>query len=128
MYVENKKKVISAENKAILENWFQNRKENTYATKKDLFELQRETRLEFKAIKKWLYNRRDRNKEAKRLTINKSNYSHDEKCYLMTFFEKKNGYPEAEDYKHMAQNIQRTEKQIKDWFNAQRFKLRLKNI
>jgi hypothetical protein len=46
----------------------------------------------------------------------------------MTFFIKTNGYPVQEDFRLMAQNLQRTNTQIKTWFNAQRFKLKTKKF
>jgi hypothetical protein len=111
-----------------LENWFQSKIDNPYATKKDLFELQRMTQLDFKTIKRWLDNRRNRTKDKRCSVINKSKFSFDEKNYLMTFFIKTNGYPVQEDFRLMTQTLQRTNTQIKTWFNAQRFKLKTKNI
>ena len=111
-----------------MDNWFQQKIDNPYATKKDLFELQRITKLDFKTIKRWLDNRRNRTKDTRLSFINKSKFSYDEKCYLMTFFIKTNGYPVQEDFSLMAHTLQRTNTQIKTWFNAQRFKLKTKNI
>jgi hypothetical protein len=43
---------------------------------------------------------------------------------MLAFFKKRNGRPNIEDFKTMARNLQRSEKQIKSWFMAQRFKIK----
>ena len=115
--VQEKRKIISASNKIILENWYQLNKEHPYAKKKDLFELQRGTNLAIKTIQRWLDNRR-----ANRRKKDNKQLSPEEKCYLLDFFEKTNGYPEYDDFKVMCQDLQRTEKQLRVWFSVKRFR------
>ncbi len=112
-----------------MEYWFESKKAIPYAKKSDLFELQRKTRLEIKTIQYWLENRRKRAKKEMTCDFNgkKINYSSDEICYMLAFFKKRNGRPNTEDFKTMTGNLQRTEKQLKSWFMAQRFKLKQKH-
>ena len=125
--MQKKRQEISINAKQILENWFQSNISYPYATSSDIIELSSSTKLDEQKIKNWLQNKRNRTKNAdinNRIPV--KCFSLEDKKILTNYFQKNTEHPGPEDLTYLKNMIKKDEKKIRQWFNHQRFKCKLR--
>jgi hypothetical protein len=122
---KKKRAVLSFASKAVLENWFHENKSHPYAKKETLIQLSVKTGIpEFK-IQRWI--------EHKRSVLTKDTnikphlyFSINDKKILVNFFQNQTSHPGPGDLTLLSKILGKDEKKIREWFNNQRYKAKLK--
>ena len=104
-----------------LENWFELHKNYPYATKSELINLSLITNYDIKKVKRWLENKRRKSKEVFLLRPGKL-FNDEDKQIMQNFFKNKSDHPGPDDLDFLENIIQKDKKQIRNWFNHERFK------
>jgi hypothetical protein len=111
---------VSLEKKQILESWFATNKENPYASKNELEDLQALTSLDGRVIKRWLDNRRCKLRKTGEIKLKCSNFEKEAQLYLSNYFHRKTQSPDKNQIESISIELKCGTKKVEKWFIQRR--------
>jgi hypothetical protein len=104
-----------------MEKWFNENKDNPYASKQTLNELAQQTKLTCQQVSTWLNHARNKSKYSSASSI-----SIDQKIILKNSF-MKNSRPAKDEIQNLARLTNLAENRIAKWFTYTRYRVRISN-
>jgi hypothetical protein len=99
-------------------------RDNPYASKNEMKDLQALTSLGERVIKRWLDNRRFKLRKTMEIKLKCTNFNKEDRIYLSNYFNRKTKNPNQTEIEAISHTLKCTTNKIEQWFKTQRNNVR----